>query len=74
MNKPLLAGFALALLAPGLTPCSVLAKRPRRPAQCEPTPRPELRDKVWNTNNFEIEAGQEAQNKANIQNISTMLG
>jgi len=24
-------------------------------------------DKVWNINNFEIEAGQEARNKANIQ-------
>ena len=69
MNKPLLAGaFALALLAPGLTPAASWAKTaPATRAVRADAATQNFVDKVWNTNNFEIEAGQEAQNKANIQ-------
>ena len=68
MNKPLLAGaVALALL----TPNPLLAKSSSSAGATQSTradaTTQNFVDKVWNINNFEIEAGQEAQNKANIQ-------
>ena len=68
MKKPLLAGaVALALLAPN----PLLAKSSSSAGATQSTradaTTQNFVDKVWNINNFEIEAGQEAQNKANIQ-------
>ncbi len=69
MTKPLLAGaIAVALLAPGLTPAASWATTaPTTRAIRADAATQNFVDKVWNINSFEIEAGREAQNKANIQ-------
>ncbi len=69
MRKPLLASaLALALLAPSYA----LAASWTKSGTMTRTVRPDATtqnflDKAWNINNFEIQAGREAQNKANTQ-------
>ncbi|MBI5313064.1 MAG: DUF4142 domain-containing protein [Methylocystis sp.] len=69
MRKPLLAGaMALALLAPSYalaaswTKSGAMTQTNRVDATTQ-----NFVDKAWNIGNFEIQAGREAQNKANTQ-------
>ena len=72
MRKPLLAGaMALALLAPSYALAASGTKSGStatmtRSNRADATTQNFL-DKAWNINNFEIQAGREAQNKANTQ-------
>ncbi|MCQ4190436.1 DUF4142 domain-containing protein [Methylocystis suflitae] len=72
MRKPLLAGaMALALLAPSYALAASGTKsgstaNMTRSNRADATTQNFL-DKAWNINNFEIQAGREAQNKANTQ-------
>ncbi|TLG77857.1 DUF4142 domain-containing protein [Methylocystis sp. B8] len=71
MRKPLLAGaIALALLAPNC----LLAKTSTRAGAAMQSTQPDAKtqnfvNKAWNINNFEIQAGREAQNKASAQDF-----
>ncbi|CCJ08238.1 Conserved hypothetical protein [Methylocystis sp. SC2] len=72
MRKPLLAGaMALALVAPGYTLAASWSKSgstatTTRSNRADATTQ-NFVEKAWNIGNFEIQAGREAQNKANTQ-------
>lgn len=66
MRKPLLAGaVAFALLAPSAPMASWAKTAPPTRAMRADAATQNFVDNVWNINDFEIEAGQQAQKKAN---------